>query len=128
MLLTTRRSAHYDDRSPSVGRVAFFSLLNAWVGGLTLVFQVLLFSRTTASRHIGPTGTLCAEPLVLAIGLLAALSFPGSLLAVAYLDCYRKVVHYAFSKPTKEAIYASLPEDVQYRAKPVHALALEPAV
>ena len=27
-------------------------------------------------------------------------------------------MHYALAKPTKEALYAALPDDVQYRAKP----------
>ena len=30
-----------------------------------------------------------------------------------------KIAHYALAKPTKESLYASMPTDVQYRAKPL---------
>ena len=83
----------------SDGRVSFFSSLNAVVGGVTLLIQLLLFSRVTSSRYIGPTGTLLAEPALLATGLLATLlsphwpriglAPPAELAAVAYMDCSR---------------------------------------
>ena len=77
----------------SDGRVSFFSSLNAVVGGVTLLIQLLLFSRVTSSRHVGPTGTLLAEPALLATGLLATLLSPHSLAAVAYMDCSRMRSH-----------------------------------
>ena len=99
-------------------RVGFFSTLNAIVGGITMVVQLFFFSRVT-SAAFGPTWTLLAEPLVLTTGLVAALLLPTSLTAVAYLDCSRKIAHYALSKPTKESLYTALPYGVSYRAKPL---------
>ena len=48
-----------------------------------------------------------------------ALWWPSSLVSIAYLDCSRKISHYALAKPTKESIYAMMPSEVQYRAKPL---------
>ena len=100
-------------------RVGFFASLNAVVGGVTLLLQLVVFSRVMSSSAVGPTGTLLAEPLVLVSGLLVALWWPSSLVSIAYLDCSRKISHYALAKPTKESIYAMMPSEVQYRAKPL---------
>jgi AAA family ATP:ADP antiporter len=83
---------------------------------VTFVVQTFFYARLFA--HLQFQGALLAEPLALCSGLLATLFFP-SLAAVAYMDCSRKVVHYALAKPTKESIYTVLPNDLQYRIKPL---------
>ena len=100
----------------SKDRFAFFSTLNFWVAAITLLVQSLCFSRVL--KHLGTTRTLLAEPLALALGLLTAIFRPG-IASIALLDGLRKIVHYSLLKPTKESLYAALPTDVQYRAKPL---------
>ena len=78
--------------------------------------QSFCFSRILSK--IGTTKTLLAEPLALAAGLLCTIVQPG-IASIALLDGLRKVVHYSLLKPTKESLYAALPKDVQYRAKPL---------
>lgn len=97
-------------------RFTFFSTLNFGVAALTLVIQSLCFSRVLSI--LGTTNTLLMEPLALVAGLLATIVRPG-IASIALLDGLRKVVHYSLLKPTKESLYAALPLDVQYRAKPL---------
>jgi len=97
-------------------RFAFFSVLNFCVAALTIVIQSLCFSRVLSK--LGTTNTLLMEPLALAAGLLVTIFRPG-IASIALLDGLRKVVHYSLLKPTKESLYAALPVDVQYRAKPL---------
>eukprot|EP00966_Prymnesium_polylepis_P230510 5334094-Prymnesium_polylepis.1 len=40
-------------------------------------------------------------------------------LSIAILDGGRKVIHYALAKPTKEGLYAAMPRDAQFVAKPL---------
>ena len=98
------------------GRYDFFATLNMAVGVLTLVLQTMCFSRIL--KVLGFHGTLLAEPLALAGGLIVAIVRPG-LLSIAILDGVRKVVHYSLAKPTKEGLYAALPRDVIFIAKPL---------
>jgi len=97
-------------------RYTFFSALNAIVGTLTLVIQALCFSHVL--QRGGFHGTLTAEPIAMAAGLCAVLVHPG-LLSIALLDGLRKVVHYSLVKPTKEGLYAALPKDTVFIAKPL---------
>ena len=85
-----RAAAASEAFDTSAGRLAFFSYLNGWVGGITLIVQILLFARVSTSKYIGPVGTLVAEPLMLIVGLLITMSLP-SLLAVAIMDCSRTI-------------------------------------
>ena len=52
------------------------------------------------------------------LGLLVAIVNPG-LVSIAFLDGLRKIVHYSLVKPTKEGLYANLPKDVVFIAKPL---------
>ena len=88
----------------------------AQVAALTLLVQTFCFSRVLSK--IGTTNTLLIEPLALGCGLLVTIVRPG-IASIALLDGLRKVVHYSLLKPTKEGLYAALPTDVQYRAKPL---------
>ena len=97
-------------------RYDFFARLNSIVGATTLVAQLLLFSHVLA--RVGFRGALVAEPAIVMLGLLANCVQPG-LLSIALLDGARKIVHYALMKPTKEGLYAALPTDVVFIAKPL---------
>ena len=68
--------------------------------------------------RVGFRGALVAEPAIVMLGLLANCVQPG-LLSIALLDGARKIVHYALMKPTKEGLYAALPTDVVFIAKPL---------
>ena len=97
-------------------RYDFFAMLNALVGGATLLVQLLLFSHLL--NALGFHRTLLIEPAAIGVGLVLAVVRPG-LLSIAVLDGLRKVAHYAVGKPTKEGLYAALPADVQFVAKPL---------
>jgi len=97
-------------------RYDFFSTLNAVVGVLTLLVQTFAFSHVL--KHLGFHGTLLAEPVALLVGLTIAIVHPG-LLSIAVLDGMLKVLHYSLVKPTKEGLYAALPRDVVFIAKPL---------
>ncbi|KOO27537.1 major facilitator superfamily mfs_1 [Chrysochromulina tobinii] len=97
-------------------RYEFFAHLNFVVGVCTLLVQLLCFSHIL--RWLGFHGTLVAEPLAMGLGLCISIVSPG-LLSIAFLDGLRKVVHYSLAKPTKEGLYASLPKDVVFIAKPL---------
>jgi len=97
-------------------RYAFFAWLNSVIGIATLVMQVFFFSHVL--KFLGFHGTLLTEPIIIAIGLMVAAVYPG-LLSIAFLDGARKVVHYSLLKPTKEGLYAALPKDTQFVAKPL---------
>jgi AAA family ATP:ADP antiporter len=97
-------------------RFTFFSVLNFCVAAITLVIQSFCFSRVLSK--IGTTATLLCEPLALALGLVCTIIQPG-IASIAILDGFRKVVHYSLLKPTKESLYAALPTEVQYKAKPL---------
>jgi len=97
-------------------RYDFFATLNMIVGTLTLIMQTFFFSHIL--KRIGFHGTLLAEPVALAVGLIVALVSPG-LLSIAILDGMRKIFHYSLVKPTKEGLYAALPRDVVFIAKPL---------
>lgn len=96
-------------------RYRFFSTLNAIVGSLTLIIQVLCFSRFL---RIFSFRTLLVEPLGIITGLCVALVHPG-ILSIALLDGLRKVIHYSLVKPTKEGLYAALSKDTVFVAKPL---------
>jgi AAA family ATP:ADP antiporter len=80
-------------------RYDFFAMLNMIVGVLTLVMQTLCFSHIL--KWLGFHGTLLAEPVAMAVGLIFSIASPG-LLSIAMLDGMRKVFHYSLVKPTKE--------------------------
>ena len=97
-------------------RYDFFATLNAVVGVLTLVVQTLFFSHVL--QYLGFHGTLLVEPLALFAGLIIAIVHPG-LVSIAILDGMRKILHYSLVKPTKEGLYAGMPKDVSFIAKPL---------
>ena len=99
-----------------VARFNFFALQNSLVGVATLVLQLCLFSHVL--KLIGVRGALVVEPVIVAIGLFLNCVHPG-LLSVALLDGGRKVIHYALLKPTKEGLYAAMPADAVFIAKPL---------
>ena len=101
---------------PFSARYDFFATLNMVVGVCTLLVQTFFFSHIL--KLLGFHGTLLAEPVALAVGLIVAIVHPG-LLSIALLDGMRKVFHYSLVKPTKEGLYAALPRDVIFVAKPL---------
>ena len=109
-------AAFASDANPEESEYTFFARLNTIVGVLTLALQLFAFSRVL--KMLGFHGTLLAEPVAIMLGLVVAIVQPG-LLSIAFLDGFRKVVHYAFVKPTKEGLYASVSKEVTFIAKPV---------
>jgi len=109
-------AAFSDDPNPQASEYTFFARLNTVVGILTLALQLFAFARVL--KLLGFHGTLLAEPVAIMVGLVVAIVQPG-LLSIAFLDGFRKVVHYAFVKPTKEGLYASMSKEVTFIAKPV---------
>ena len=86
-----------------------------------LGYLQLVYRQTPAAQIVSladPAGTLLAEPLAILVGLSIAIVQPG-LLSIAFLDGLRKVTHYSLIKPTKEGLFAALPRDVVFIAKPL---------
>lgn len=97
-------------------RYSFFADMNGIVGASTILIQTFFFAATL--QRFGFQGTLVTEPVVVAAFLSASLFLPG-LLPIAILDAVRKVTHYSLVKPAKEGLYASMPKEVVFVAKPL---------
>ena len=71
-----------------------------------------------AAALLGVRGAMLAEPIIVAIGLFVNCVHPG-LLSIALARRRRKVIHYALLKPTKEGLYAAMPAEAIFIAKPL---------
>ena len=95
-------------------RTRFFASLDLLVNGLTLLVQLLAFSRLAAL--LGPTGMLAAMPLVSIAGFLWLGATP-TLVALVAFGVTRRVGEFAISKPSREALFTIVPREERYKAK-----------
>ena len=92
----------------------FFARIDLTVNTLTLLIQVLAFSRLAAL--IGPTGLLVLMPLVSIAGFLWIGATP-TLLALVVFGVTRRVGEFAVSKPARETLFTVVPREERYKAK-----------
>jgi AAA family ATP:ADP antiporter len=95
-------------------RTRFFASLDLLVNGLTLLVQLLAFSRLAAL--LGPTGMLAAMPLVSIAGFLWLGATP-TLAALVAFGVTRRIGEFAISKPSREALFTIVPREERYKAK-----------
>jgi len=95
-------------------RMRFLSSVDLVVNGLTLVVQLLAFSRLAVV--LGPIGMLAAMPLVSVAGFLWLGAVP-TLTALVAFGVTRRAGEFAISKPAREALFTAVPREERYKAK-----------
>src|SRR4051812_10934765 len=102
------------DAVPAAERTRFFASLALAVNALSLLMQLLAFSRLAAL--LGPAGMLAAMPLVSLAGFLWLGAAP-TLGALVAFGVTRRVGEFAISKPAREALFTLVPREDRYKAK-----------
>ena len=95
-------------------RTRLFASVDLLVNALTLVVQVLAFSRL--APLLGPAGMLAAVPLLSVAGFLWLGATP-TLAALIAFGVTRRVGEFAISKPAREALFTIVPREERYKAK-----------
>ena len=95
-------------------RTRLFAVIDLTVNALTLVIQLLAFSRLTAL--LGPSWMLALMPLVSGAGFLWLGAAP-TLAALVAFGITRRVGEFAISKPVREALFTLVPREERYKAK-----------
>jgi AAA family ATP:ADP antiporter len=95
-------------------QTAYFASVDIWVNSLTLVFQVFVTGRLMARLGVGLT--LAALPLISIVGF-AGLGAVPVLASVVVFTVARRVTNFAFSRPSREALYVPLDRETKYKAK-----------
>jgi AAA family ATP:ADP antiporter len=95
-------------------RTRLFASVDLVVNSLTLVLQILAFSRLTAI--LSPGWLLAAVPLVSVAGFLWLGATP-TLAALIAFGVARRVGEFAVSKPAREALFTIVPREDRYKAK-----------
>jgi AAA family ATP:ADP antiporter len=92
----------------------FFAQIDLLVNSLTLLVQLLAFSRL--ATLIGVTGLLIAMPVVSIAGFLWLGATP-TLTALVVFGVTRRVGEFAISKPARETLFTVVPREERYKAK-----------
>jgi len=95
-------------------RTRLFAVIDLTVNALTLVIQIVAFSRLTTL--LGPSWMLALMPLVSAAGFLWLGAAP-TLAALVAFGITRRVGEFAISKPVREALFTLVPREERYKAK-----------
>jgi AAA family ATP:ADP antiporter len=95
-------------------RTRLFASVDLTVNSLTLLIQVLAFSRLTAL--LGPIGMLALVPLLSVAGFLWLGATP-TLTALIAFGITRRVGEFALSKPARETLFTIVPREQRYKAK-----------
>jgi AAA family ATP:ADP antiporter len=95
-------------------RTRLFANVDLAVNSLTLVLQLLAFSRLTAL--LSPGWLLALMPLVSVAGFLWLGATP-TLAALIAFGVTRRVGEFAISKPAREALFTVVPREERYKAK-----------
>jgi len=95
-------------------RTRLFALIDLTVGVATLAIQVTATGRFTRRFGIGWALALAPAVTVAGLALLAAVPAVGLLVAV---QGARRAVHFAISRPAREALYTVVGREPKYKAK-----------
>lgn len=95
-------------------RTQLFANVDLVVNSLTLVLQILAFSRLTVL--LSPGWLLAVVPLVSLAGFLWLGATP-TLAALIAFGVTRRVGEFAISKPAREALFTVVPREDRYKAK-----------
>jgi AAA family ATP:ADP antiporter len=103
------------DAVPDPGeRTRLFASVDLAVNGLTLVMQLLAFSRLGAL--LGPSWTLALMPIVSIAGFVWLGAVP-TLAVLIVFGVTRRVGEFAISKPARETLFTIVPREDRYKAK-----------
>jgi AAA family ATP:ADP antiporter len=92
----------------------FFAQIDLLVNSLTLLVQLLAFSRL--ATLIGVTGLLVAMPVLSIVGFVWLGATP-TLTALVVFGVTRRVGEFAISKPARETLFTVVPREERYKAK-----------
>jgi AAA family ATP:ADP antiporter len=95
-------------------RTRLFASLDLTVNSLTLVIQILAFSRL--ALLLGPAGMLALVPILSVLGFLWLGATP-TLTALIAFGVTRRVGEFAISKPARETLFTIVPREERYKAK-----------
>jgi AAA family ATP:ADP antiporter len=95
-------------------RTRLFASIDLVVNSLTLVLQILAFSRLTAI--LSPGSLLAVVPLISLAGFVWLGAAP-TLAALIVFGVARRVGEFAVSKPAREALFTIVPREERYKAK-----------
>ncbi|HEX2334219.1 MAG TPA: MFS transporter [Burkholderiales bacterium] len=95
-------------------RTRLFASVDLVVNSLTLVLQILAFSRLTAV--LTPGWLLAVVPLISVVGFIWLGATP-TLAALITFGVARRVGEFAVSKPAREALFTVVPREERYKAK-----------
>jgi AAA family ATP:ADP antiporter len=95
-------------------RTRLFAGVDLVVNSLTLVLQILAFSRLTAI--LSPGWLLAVVPLISIAGFLWLGATPALAALIAF-GVVRRVGEFAVSKPAREALFTVVPREERYKAK-----------
>jgi AAA family ATP:ADP antiporter len=95
-------------------RTRLFASVDLVVNSLTLVLQILAFSRLTAV--LTPGWLLAVVPLISVVGFIWLGATP-TLAALIIFGVARRVGEFAVSKPAREALFTVVPREERYKAK-----------
>jgi AAA family ATP:ADP antiporter len=103
------------DAVPDMGeRTRLFAAVDLAVNTMTLVLQIVAFSRLTAL--LSPGWLLAVVPLISVVGFLWLGATP-TLAALIAFGVARRVGEFAVSKPAREALFTIVPREERYKAK-----------
>jgi AAA family ATP:ADP antiporter len=95
-------------------RIALFALIDLVVNSVTIVGQILVFSRVIG--RFGVTVTLMLMPIVAIVGFFVLGLFP-TLVVLIVFGCIRRAGEYAISKPAREILFTVISREEKYKVK-----------
>ena len=95
-------------------RTRLFASVDLVVNTLTLILQIVAFSRLTTV--LGPGWLLAVVPIISVAGFLWLGATP-TLAALIVFGVTRRVGEFAVSKPAREALFTAVPREERYKAK-----------
>jgi ATP:ADP antiporter, AAA family len=98
----------------SADRTTIFALQDMFVNGVLVVLQTTVTGRVLT--HFGLLVAMSIVPFATATGFVAMLLAP-SVLLVASFQAGRRVLHFAFDRPSREVLFTVVPRDDKYKTK-----------
>jgi ATP:ADP antiporter, AAA family len=103
--------AHFTD---DAARTAFFSTLDLWINGVTIVVQLFLTRWLLTRYGVAPLLLIPAVAILLGFSLLAASPLP---MLLATVQVFTRAGEFSLAKPARETIYTRVDRETRYKAK-----------
>lgn len=95
-------------------RTQFFSTQDLVINSLAAILQGSMTGRIV--KRLGVVGALAMTPVFTALGFAAVLLWPG-VWVVAAVFVFRRVLHFAVDRPSKEMLFTAVDRDDRYKTK-----------